>query len=178
MVYQWCPQMSLKCPKMSKNIYKGPKTFQNVSKGFQNIPKSPKKVHRSKRAKKIQRGTYKKRSNFFKKVQKFQKNMLMKYMNGPIAKSKMPTTHPIRLGLALNFSVFYYEILNSPDRACHLAKQVEKVLKKNLWKNQGGSIWVFKPKCEVTANLSNYHFFASIHVILMSAPSNLPWGKG
>jgi 14-3-3 protein epsilon len=24
--------------------------------------------------------------------------------------------------LALNFSVFYYEILNSPDRACHLAK--------------------------------------------------------
>merc|ERR1712001_161241 len=40
-----------------------------------------------------------------------------------IAKAKMQTTHPIRLGLALNFSVFYYEILNSPDRACHLAKQ-------------------------------------------------------
>jgi len=40
-----------------------------------------------------------------------------------IAKSKMQPTHPIRLGLALNFSVFYYEILCSPDRACHLAKQ-------------------------------------------------------
>jgi hypothetical protein len=38
----------------------------------------------------------------------------------------MQPTHPIRLGLALNFSVFYYEILNAPDRACHLAKQVIK----------------------------------------------------
>merc|ERR1712064_129020 len=40
-----------------------------------------------------------------------------------ISKSKMQPTHPIRLGLALNFSVFYYEILNSPDKACQLAKQ-------------------------------------------------------
>mmetsp|Transcript_10099 Transcript_10099/g.9050 ORF Transcript_10099/g.9050 Transcript_10099/m.9050 type:complete len:245 (-) Transcript_10099:250-984(-) len=40
-----------------------------------------------------------------------------------IAMRDLPPTHPIRLGLALNFSVFYYEILNSPDRACHLAKQ-------------------------------------------------------
>ncbi|KAI6074312.1 YWHAE/FAM22B fusion protein [Aix galericulata] len=39
-----------------------------------------------------------------------------------IAMTELPPTHPIRLGLALNFSVFYYEILNSPDRACRLAK--------------------------------------------------------
>jgi len=40
-----------------------------------------------------------------------------------IAVNELQPTHPIRLGLALNFSVFYYEILNSPDRACQLAKQ-------------------------------------------------------
>ncbi|XP_047332883.1 14-3-3 protein 9-like [Impatiens glandulifera] len=40
-----------------------------------------------------------------------------------VAETDLSPTHPIRLGLALNFSVFYYEILNSPERACHLAKQ-------------------------------------------------------
>lgn len=40
-----------------------------------------------------------------------------------IAKDQMPPTHPIRLGLALNFSVFYYEISNAPEQACQLAKQ-------------------------------------------------------
>ncbi|XP_053571228.1 14-3-3 protein zeta/delta [Bombina bombina] len=39
-----------------------------------------------------------------------------------ISKLEMQPTHPIRLGLALNFSVFYYEILNCPERACSLAK--------------------------------------------------------
>jgi len=35
---------------------------------------------------------------------------------------KLQPTHPIRLGLALNFSVFRYEIENRPDDACKLAK--------------------------------------------------------
>ncbi|KAL8574953.1 hypothetical protein ACOMHN_052118 [Nucella lapillus] len=39
-----------------------------------------------------------------------------------IATDKMPPTHPIRLGLALNFSVFHYEIQNCPEEACRLAK--------------------------------------------------------
>uniref|UniRef100_A0A3B4BJJ5 14-3-3 domain-containing protein n=1 Tax=Periophthalmus magnuspinnatus TaxID=409849 RepID=A0A3B4BJJ5_9GOBI len=39
-----------------------------------------------------------------------------------ISKGEMQPTHPIRLGLALNFSVFYYEILSSPEKACSLAK--------------------------------------------------------
>jgi 14-3-3 protein epsilon len=40
-----------------------------------------------------------------------------------IATKELPPTHPIRLGLALNFSVFYFEIMNSPEKACQLAKQ-------------------------------------------------------
>lgn len=48
-----------------------------------------------------------------------------------ISKTEMQPTHPIRLGLALNFSVFFYEILNSPEKACALAKQV--CFKSPLW---------------------------------------------
>jgi len=35
----------------------------------------------------------------------------------------LPSTHPIKLGLALNFSVFHYEIMNDGKKACELAKK-------------------------------------------------------
>ncbi|CAK9147096.1 unnamed protein product [Ilex paraguariensis] len=40
-----------------------------------------------------------------------------------IALVNLAPTHPIRLGLALNFSVFYFEILNASEKACSMAKQ-------------------------------------------------------
>jgi len=40
-----------------------------------------------------------------------------------IAESGLLVTHPIRLGLALNFSVFYYEVLNLPEEACSMARK-------------------------------------------------------
>jgi len=35
----------------------------------------------------------------------------------------LANTHPIKLGLALNFSVFHYEIMNDGNKACELAKK-------------------------------------------------------
>lgn len=35
---------------------------------------------------------------------------------------ELASTHPIKLGLALNFSVFHYEIMNDGKKACELAK--------------------------------------------------------
>ena len=43
--------------------------------------------------------------------------------NGGEGSDQLSSTHPIRLGLALNFSVFYYEIINKQDKACEIAKK-------------------------------------------------------
>jgi len=39
------------------------------------------------------------------------------------AKASLAPTHPTRLGLALNASVCYYEIMKKPNKACELAKE-------------------------------------------------------
>merc|ERR1712183_1068357 len=40
-----------------------------------------------------------------------------------VAEDSLPETHPTRLGLALNYSVCCYEILNEKDKACDIAKK-------------------------------------------------------
>jgi len=62
-----------------------------------------------------------------------------------ISKSEMAPTHPIRLGLALNFSVFYYEIKNSPEKACSLAKQVSPPTQRAGCFALNGKIRVLRP---------------------------------
>lgn len=39
-----------------------------------------------------------------------------------VADDSLPPTHPVRLGLYLNLSVFIYEFVRDPDKACELAK--------------------------------------------------------
>jgi len=39
-----------------------------------------------------------------------------------VAEKDLAVTHPIRLGLALNYSVFMYEVLANPDEACKMAR--------------------------------------------------------
>ena len=45
------------------------------------------------------------------------------------SEEKLAPTHPIRLGLALNYSVFYYEIKQDSEKACVMAKKVSCTVK-------------------------------------------------
>lgn len=48
------------------------------------------------------------------------------------ADAKLAPEHPVVLGLALNFSVFYFEILHSPERACQIAQAAFDKAKSSL----------------------------------------------
>ncbi|KAG0308628.1 hypothetical protein BGZ98_007381 [Dissophora globulifera] len=45
------------------------------------------------------------------------------YQEASAVAKNLATTHPIRLGLALNYSVFFFEIMNNPVKACQIARE-------------------------------------------------------
>merc|ERR1711964_269429 len=51
------------------------------------------------------------------------RNANLAYVQAKRAAKGLKATNPINLGLALNYSVFFYEILSQPQQACELAKQ-------------------------------------------------------
>lgn len=56
-------------------------------------------------------------------LEEFKNSALGAYKDAQKEAEKLMVSHPIRLGLALNFSVFYFEIMNQPTAACNLAKE-------------------------------------------------------
>ena len=53
---------------------------------------------------------------------KVSQEALQTYNEATTDAEELKKTNPIRLGLALNFSVFHYEVLNDPQKACTMAK--------------------------------------------------------
>ena len=76
---------------------------------------------------------FKMKADYFRYLAEFQKgeakdassNKALEAYQGAysVAQEKLASTHPIRLGLALNFSVFYYEIMQQPEKAIDMAKK-------------------------------------------------------
>ena len=50
-------------------------------------------------------------------------NADLAYKDASNKAAELAPTHPIRLGLALNYSVFLYEVQSESMKACDLAKQ-------------------------------------------------------
>ena len=50
-------------------------------------------------------------------------NSMNSYKQANELAEKLPCTNPIKLGLALNFSVFYYEVKNDAKTACKIASE-------------------------------------------------------
>jgi len=69
-------------------------------------------------------GDYYRYLSEFKPVETHQKTAEKYYQEAiELANEHLPETHPTRLGLALNFSVCCYEILDQKEYACKIAKE-------------------------------------------------------
>jgi len=70
------------------------------------------------------RGDYYRYLSEFNERQEYKSGAEQSYKEAMnLAKNALAETHPTRLGLALNYSVCYYEILKKPEKACELAKE-------------------------------------------------------
>jgi len=67
--------------------------------------------------------------------QKVSDNALNAYKQASEAAKNLSHIHPISLGLALNFSVFYYEVMNDHNTACEVAKTTLDAANKELPQN-------------------------------------------
>ena len=62
----------------------------------------------------------------------FGENSLKSYNLASSDAKQLTIGNPIRLGLALNFSVFYFEVMNDQKMACDIAKETLDLAKKDL----------------------------------------------
>jgi len=60
---------------------------------------------------------------------------LHSYQQATVSAQKLSALHPIALGLSLNFSVFYYEVINDHQKACEIAKNTLDSANKELPQN-------------------------------------------
>lgn len=63
---------------------------------------------------------------------KVSKGALEAYKQAADFAKTLSTLHPIGLGLALNFSVFYYEVMNDHETACKIASEAYEKASKEL----------------------------------------------
>lgn len=63
---------------------------------------------------------------------KYSDASLKSYEDATEVAKNLSIINPIRLGLALNFSVFHYEVLNNQDLACNIAKETLEIANSDL----------------------------------------------
>ena len=71
------------------------------------------------------------------KKQTYSQSSLKSYESASEVAKNLSIVNPIRLGLALNFSVFHYEVLSNQELACSIAKETLDLAMKELGNAEG-----------------------------------------